>query len=212
MVNINLKFRIMVRISALTCLFLLTVYGLAAQSKPDTLLIDPDNYIISDETENELTGKEEISESLSVNNSNTDFVNETGYLLYQFEIPCNGRVLSRFGIRHGRLHAGIDLKMQKGDTIYAVYDGIVSRRKYYHGYGNLVVLNHGNRIETYYGHMSGFIIQLNDTIRKGEAIELTGATSRATASHLHFEIRENKKPYNPELIFDFETRKVKDNI
>ncbi len=136
----------------------------------------------------------------------------SGYLLSQFSLPTTGKVISRFGPRSGRMHTGTDIKKEKGDTIYAAFDGQVTMAKYYHGYGNLVVLDHGNSLETYYSHLSKCLVKPGVPIKINEPIGLAGATGRATTTHLHFEIRENQKPYDAELVFDFENGKTKENI
>jgi murein DD-endopeptidase MepM/ murein hydrolase activator NlpD len=142
------------------------------------------------------------------------FINydSAGDLLSRFTMPGSGKIISRFGWRSGRMHTGTDIKMTKGDTIYASYYGIVSRAKYYYGYGNMVVLGHANNIETYYAHLSSFLVKNGDTIRQGQPIGLAGSTGRATTSHLHFEIRENDKAYDPELVFDFDNFQIKESI
>ena len=142
----------------------------------------------------------------------TEGIPTSGYLLSMFSLPGSGHVISRFGPRSGRMHTGTDIKMNKGDTIYAAFDGIVTRAKYYYGYGNLIVLDHGNNIESYYGHLSGFLVKNGSSVAKGEAIGLAGATGRATTSHLHFEIRENNKPYDTELVFDYENGKTRSKV
>lgn len=154
------------------------------------------------------------AEIMELNFSGPDYVKNLrgGELLLQFLIPADGKVISHFGIRSGRMHTGTDIKMQKGDTIYAAYNGSVSHAHYYYGYGNLVVIQHEKNIETYYGHLSKFLVKPGEWIRKGEPLGLAGATGRATTSHLHFEIRENDEPYNPELVFDFENGWIHRNI
>ncbi len=136
--------------------------------------------------------------------------NITGEILSGFILPSEGNVISRFGMRSGRMHTGTDVKMDKGDTIYAVFDGAVTRARYYHGYGNMVVISHGNNLETCYAHLSAFLVKDDELVQKGEPVGLAGATGRATTSHLHFEIRENNKPYNPELVFNFEDGTVRE--
>ncbi len=135
-----------------------------------------------------------------------------GSLLTQFKFPNEGKVISHFGYRSGRIHTGTDIKMLQGDTIYAAFDGKITCSKYYYGYGNLVVIEHENNIETYYGHLSKFLVHSGSTIKKGNPIGLAGSTGRATTSHLHFEIRENEQPYDPELVFDFEHNKMRPKI
>jgi len=136
----------------------------------------------------------------------------SGYILSQFSLPTTGKVISRFGPRSGRMHTGTDIKKEKGDTIYAAYDGQVTMAKYYHGYGNMVVLDHGNSLETYYSHLSKCLVKPGVSVKIGEVIGLAGATGRATTTHLHFEIRENQKPYDAELVFDFENGRTKEEV
>jgi len=136
----------------------------------------------------------------------------SGYLLSMFSLPGRGQIISRFGLRSGRMHTGTDIKMEKGDTIYAAFDGLVTRSKYYHGYGNMIVLEHGNKLETYYAHLSAYLVKTGEVVKIGQPIGLAGSTGRATCSHLHFEIREDDKPYDSELVFDFENGKTRDKV
>lgn len=136
----------------------------------------------------------------------------TGDLISRFVSPGNGKIISHFGFRSGKIHTGTDIKMARGDTIYAVFTGMVTCSKHRSGYGNLVVLQHAKNLESYYGHLSKFLVQSGSWVRTGEPVGLAGATGRATTSHLHFEIRENDQPYDPELVYDFENEVVKHDI
>lgn len=117
-------------------------------------------------------------------------------------------VTSPYGYRKRfrRMHKGIDLKVQIGDTIYAAFDGRVrivrnqGRRK---GYGLYVVVRHNNQLETVYGHLSKFLVQPNDYVKAGDPIALGGNTGRSTGPHLHFETRYMGYAINPAAIFDF---------
>lgn len=117
-------------------------------------------------------------------------------------------VTSPYGYRRRfrRMHKGIDLKVQIGDTIYAAFDGKVrivrnqGRRK---GYGLYVVIRHNNRLETVYGHLSKFLVQPDDYVKAGDPIALGGNTGRSTGPHLHFETRYMGYAINPAAIFDF---------
>lgn len=115
------------------------------------------------------------------------------------------RVTSKYGPRRRRLHKGIDIKVQTGDTIYAAFDGRVRIKSYERsGYGNYLVVRHPNGLETVYGHLSRFIAQVNDYVKAGQPIALGGNTGRSTGSHLHFETRFLGQPINPAEIIDFE--------
>lgn len=109
--------------------------------------------------------------------------------------------------RRRRMHRGIDLKVQTGDTIRAAFDGKVRIRSYERrGYGYYLVIRHTNGLETVYGHLSKFLIEENDIVRAGDVIALGGNTGRSTGSHLHFEMRFLGQAINPGEIVDFENR------
>lgn len=125
----------------------------------------------------------------------------------QFVIPIDGdvRVTSKYGMRRRRMHRGIDLKVQVGDTIRAAFDGKIRMRSFERrGYGNYVVMRHPNGLETVYGHLSEFLVEENQIVRAGEPIGLGGNTGRSTGSHLHFETRILGIDINPAEIIDFE--------
>lgn len=110
---------------------------------------------------------------------------------------------SSFGVRsdpfngHRRAHKGIDIPGPVGTPIYATADGIVGRSERVNGYGNMVEINHGNGIETRYGHMSKLIVAANQRVRRGQVIGLMGSTGRSTGSHLHYEVRIDGDAVNP---------------
>ena len=111
---------------------------------------------------------------------------------------------SGYGVRsdpfRGRaaMHAGIDLAGPIGTPIYATADGIVGRSEWNSGgYGNLVEINHGQGIQTRYGHLSRCIAQPGQRVRRGELIGLMGSTGRSTGSHLHYEVRIDGRAVNP---------------
>jgi murein DD-endopeptidase MepM/ murein hydrolase activator NlpD len=95
------------------------------------------------------------------------------------------------------MHAGIDLAGPLGTPIYATADGIVGRSEYSGAYGNLVEINHGQGIQTRYGHMSRLIARPGQRVRRGELIGLMGSTGRSTGSHLHYEVRIDGRAVNP---------------
>lgn len=124
-----------------------------------------------------------------------------------FILPIIGftKVTSKFGPRRRRMHKGIDLKVQVGDTIRAAFDGRVRIVSYERrGYGKYMVIRHPNGLETVYGHLSGYISGVNDYVRAGDPIGLGGNTGRSTGSHLHFETRFLGQAINPAEIIDFE--------
>lgn len=123
----------------------------------------------------------------------------------EFHMPIKGDLSSHFGWRRYRYHYGIDVRLNRGDTIYAAFDGKVRYARYNSGgYGNLVVLRHYNGTESYYAHLSQFLVDTNEYVRAGTPIGLGGSTGRSTGPHLHFEIRYLGNAINPEDIIDFE--------
>lgn len=109
-------------------------------------------------------------------------------------------ISSKFGMRTARRpHYGLDLRAPKGTPIAASADGKVSYAGWQNGFGKVVILDHGGRIETYYAHMSGFAVSRGDRVRQGETIGFVGRTGNATGHHLHFEVRIKGKPVDPLL-------------
>ena len=115
------------------------------------------------------------------------------------------KITSPFGPRWRRMHNGLDLKVNIGDTIVAAFDGKVRIVKYERrGYGKYVVIRHDNGLETIYGHLSKQLVEENQLVKAGEVIGLGGNTGRSTGSHLHFETRFLGQAINPADIIDFE--------
>jgi hypothetical protein len=123
--------------------------------------------------------------------------------------PIYGRINSRFGKRNGGNHCGIDIQLNTGDTVYASNFGKVRYSKYHKGgYGNLIVLSHSNGVESYYAHLSKFLVSNESEVKIGQAIGLGGSTGRSTGPHLHFEIRKNGITVNPERFIYFGGRNL----
>lgn len=124
----------------------------------------------------------------------------------KYSMPHPGYVTSPYGYRRRfrRMHKGIDLKANTGDTIRAAFDGRVRLTKFERrGYGYYVVLRHTNDLETVYGHLSKFLVEPDQYVKAGDPIALAGNTGRSTGSHLHFETRYMGYAINPAAIFDF---------
>ncbi|MDR1258329.1 MAG: peptidoglycan DD-metalloendopeptidase family protein [Tannerellaceae bacterium] len=124
-----------------------------------------------------------------------------------FIIPINNtlKITSVYGPRRRRMHRGIDMKLQVGDTVYAAFSGKVRiRNTERRGYGKYLVIRHVNGLETVYGHLSDWFVDANDIVRAGQPIALGGNTGRSTGSHLHFETRFLGQAIDPAEIIDFE--------
>lgn len=126
--------------------------------------------------------------------------------LDKFCMPHPGYVTSPYGYRKRfrRMHKGVDLKLNIGDTVRAAFDGRVRLTKYdARGYGKYVVVRHTNDLETVYGHLSRFLVEPGTYVKAGTPIALGGNTGRSTGPHLHFETRYMGYAINPMAIFDF---------
>lgn len=108
-----------------------------------------------------------------------------------------GKVSSSFGMRWGRLHAGIDISGVRDRTIKAADNGKVTEAGYHKGYGNYVMIDHDNGLKTLYAHLSSISVKKGDVVRKGEKIGVMGNTGRSTGVHLHFEVIKNGRKVNP---------------
>ncbi len=121
----------------------------------------------------------------------------------KFIVPVkNYRLTSTFKVRTlggvTRWHYGVDLACPTGTPVYASRDGTVSFSGSSSGYGLLVKINHGDSIETRYGHNSKLLVKKGQKVKQGQIIALVGSTGHSTGPHCHFEIRINGKPVNPE--------------
>jgi murein DD-endopeptidase MepM/ murein hydrolase activator NlpD len=117
----------------------------------------------------------------------------------EFLWPIVGPINSPFGPRWGRFHAGIDLGSPHYQEVVAAADGEVIYANETRGaLGKAIVLQHGRGFRTVYAHLSIIVAREGDTARQGQAIGGVGETGRASGPHLHFEVRKNGVPLNPE--------------
>ncbi len=119
----------------------------------------------------------------------------------QFHAPLTGRLTSGYGWRKSRPHYGVDLKLYTGDTVQCVFEGVVRIAKYSSSYGNVVVVRHGNGLETLYAHLSKIKVKSGDVVEAGDLLGLGGNTGRSFGSHLHFEVRYLGEPFDPNEVF-----------
>lgn len=117
--------------------------------------------------------------------------------------PVTGRLLSYFGARTdpftglGSFHPGVDIAASIGSPVRVTADGTVAFAGYRSGYGRLVIVAHGDGVETYYAHLSQFFVLVGQDVRQGEVIAYSGASGRVTSPHLHYEVRVRGNPINP---------------
>jgi murein DD-endopeptidase MepM/ murein hydrolase activator NlpD len=118
--------------------------------------------------------------------------------------PVNGILLSHFGRRtdpfsgEGAFHTGVDISASRGTSVKVTGDGVVTHAEFSGYYGKLVIVDHGNGVQTYYAHLSKFEVVAGQSIRRGEIVGLSGATGRATSPHLHYEVRRGGTAINPQ--------------
>ena len=117
--------------------------------------------------------------------------------------PVVGRITGVFGERldpfsgEGAFHSGLDIASHYGDEIRATGDGIVDTVEQRAGYGKLVIVDHGFGVTTWYGHLSGFNVQVGMRVKCGDVIGYEGDSGRSTGPHLHYEVRIYNTPVNP---------------
>ncbi|WCO03133.1 peptidoglycan DD-metalloendopeptidase family protein [Psychroserpens ponticola] len=131
---------------------------------------------------------------------------------YASPIGKNKVITSRYGWRRGRAHKGIDIDLITGDSLFAMFDGIVRMSRYSRGHGKTVVIRHYNGLETVYAHLSKYGAKENDSIKKGQYIGKGGVSGNARGSHLHLVINYKGISINPEYLFEFnETNSIRAN-
>jgi len=111
--------------------------------------------------------------------------------------PVDGVVVSGFGMRWGRMHEGIDIAASSGTPIRAAAAGVVIHSGWLGGYGNLVVVDHGNGLATAYAHASVILVGVGQQVSQGETVSLVGSTGNSSGPHLHFEVRVNGEAVDP---------------
>lgn len=170
---------------------------------------DDISYLLKYETEaKEFTGIEEavanlyvekpvVKQNRAVNTKKTVDYNNTPLELALIK-PIEGIITSRFGNRSRGLHTGLDIAASGGTPIKVAASGVVTYAGYKGSYGNLVVVNHGNGIETYYAHCRSIYVNAGDSVTQGTVIAGVGTTGNSTGNHLHLEIRVNGVAKNPQ--------------
>lgn len=127
---------------------------------------------------------------------------------YPSILPVDGNFTSYVGYRSNpfsgysgtEYHSGLDIKTDKGTDVKATGSGVVTFSGYSGSYGYLVTIDHGYDIETRYGHNSSLLVEVGDTVKRGDIIAKSGSTGRSTGPHVHYEIRLNNEVQNP---FDY---------
>ncbi len=114
-----------------------------------------------------------------------------------------GVLRSSFGGRsdpfsgEGSFHTGIDISTPQGSEVHATADGVVASAGWAGGYGRLLVIDHGNGLQTYYAHLSRLLVIPGQAVRSNEVVALSGSSGRSTGPHIHYEVRLAGTPVNP---------------
>lgn len=149
------------------------------------------------EVTSSLTLSEPTTEVVAVGTKERPKTMPTG----SFQWPVSGRLSSYFGYRSifgsYSYHSGIDIATSYGKAIAASDGGTVIWSGYKGSYGNLVIIDHGNGVQSYYGHCSSLLVSAGDKVYKGQTIARVGSTGRSTGNHCHFEIKINGTSVNP---------------
>ena len=112
--------------------------------------------------------------------------------------PAKGPLTSRFGMRNGRKHEGIDIAAPQGTPIHSAADGkVVFSGWGPTGYGKMVIIKHKHHLTTLYAHNSKLLVKKGSRVKQGQKISLMGSTGRSTGPHLHFEVRNDTPPKDP---------------
>lgn len=109
----------------------------------------------------------------------------------------SNKITSPYGTRSRGFHSGIDLSAKTGTSVYAAAGGKVVLASWYYGYGNCIVIDHGNGIKTRYAHLSAYKVKAGATVSRGQLVGLSGNTGNSTGPHLHFEVIVNGSTRNP---------------
>jgi murein DD-endopeptidase MepM/ murein hydrolase activator NlpD len=118
-------------------------------------------------------------------------------------VTKNGSITSKFGYRNHpiehrwKLHTGVDIAAPIGTNVLARFTGKVIFAGQKRGYGNVIIIDHGDGLTTLYAHLSKIGVNIGKIVNTGDAIGNVGQTGGATGPHLHFELRENGVPENP---------------
>lgn len=118
-------------------------------------------------------------------------------------VPGYTRISSKYGMRTHpitgvyKLHTGTDISAPMGANFVAANDGIVTKAGYNGAYGNMVIIDHGGGVSTLYAHGSEILVQLGQTVTRGEPVLKVGSTGYSTGPHAHFEVRLNGEVTDP---------------
>ena len=165
------------------------------------------NLTINEKTTNALEEVQidelEVAKANTIEKLNIDTTEEISNIngIKIATLPVTGTISSRYGVSSKirvSTHTGLDIATATGTPIKVVADGTVTFAAYSGSYGYLVKIDHGNGVETWYGHTSKMLVKAGQEVKSGDTIALVGSTGNSTGPHLHFEVRINGEHVNPQ--------------
>ncbi|WP_298901721.1 M23 family metallopeptidase [uncultured Psychroserpens sp.] len=205
----------------ITCVFIALTANVFAQKEPEFKLVDLSEFNFKTSIDSIEKETVKVKDSFTPIDIKAEYWDHTVYNPYKevdvvfplqlkFEdstyaspIGKNKVITSRYGWRRGRAHKGIDIDLITGDSLYAMFDGVVRMSRYTRGHGRTVVIRHYNGLETVYAHLSAYGVKENDTIKRGAYIGKGGVSGNARGSHLHLVVNYKGVSINPEYLFEF---------
>lgn len=160
-------------------------------------------YINGEETDRQVVASVTISQPVTETQARGTIPRPTWFPTGSFRWPCSGSITSYFGYRNTGIrgastyHQGLDIANSYGTAIYAADGGTVTYSGWQSGYGYLVIVDHGNGYQTYYGHNSSLIVSVGEHVYKGQQVARMGSTGISSGNHCHFGIKKNGTFVNP---------------
>ncbi len=160
-------------------------------------------YINGEETDRQVVASVTISQPVTETQARGTIPRPTWFPTGSFRWPCSGSITSYFGYRNTGIrgastyHLGIDIANSYGTAIYAADGGTVTYSGWQSGYGYLVIVDHGNGYQTYYGHNSSLIVSVGEHVYKGQQVARMGSTGISSGNHCHFGVKKNGTFVNP---------------
>ena len=164
------------------------------------LYVQPAQRTAIAKTNTSSTGTSKYTASGSVNTAGTTSSAKANLGIALIR-PVSGTITSRFGVGsriRRSSHTGLDIATSTGTPIAAAASGTVTFSGYKGSYGNMLVISHGNGVQTYYGHCSKLYVSAGTQVSQGQIIGAVGSTGNSTGPHLHLEVRVNGQSYNPQ--------------
>lgn len=158
------------------------------------LYVEPVKVVTTKKIASTVTARGKVSTSTSISGSRPS-------ISISFIKPVSGTISARYGERssvRSSAHTGLDIATSYGTPIKAAASGTVSFAGRKGSLGNLIIVDHGNGVQTYYAHCSSLIAGVGDKVSQGQAIARVGSTGNSTGNHLHLEVRINGQSYNPQ--------------